>query len=141
MTKDERKAKQREADRNRNNKHKISARVTDDEYRELVATAAEYHVSIASMIRIALGVETRAVHDHVVYVDQSQAATMKAQMTEIMNEMQQIRTELRRIGVNYNQMAKIRNTAVKAKRLRTEAKSSEEKKKELQPEISPRVVK
>jgi|GEM_PF-6338983 len=122
-----------QAEQNRKYKRKISARVTDDEYNELQKLAAAYRISIARIIRISIGIEKRQLKDRVVFTDPEKEKALRSQLTDIMNEMQGIRTELRKIGVNYNQLAKLKNTFLKMKGTQeAAAKSSGDQKKKLE---------
>ena len=94
--------------------------------------AEEHGCSAAELIRIATCGNLSKYLGGVAYVDAEQGKRIEELLREILTEMERIRRELNRIGVNFNQRMKLENIERKIKSthvIRISMEYSEEKKK------------
>lgn len=83
----------------------LSLRLDTDTFLTIERLSKEYHVSRSEVIRQALsGSSKQASSIH--YVDQDQARTINKNIVSLGNELASINTNLRRIGINFNQLVK-----------------------------------
>ncbi len=75
--------------------------------------AQQFGVKWSDIVRLALADKLETYLGSLRYVDEEQGALVLANVTKIGNMIDEIRTELRRIGVNYNQEIRLRNAAKK----------------------------
>ena len=88
---------------------KISARINqkiDDVMREM---AKEYGVSFSEVVRLAIDGHLEQYFGNVQYMDAEQGKEIRMRCALLGTEMQHIRNELNKIGVNVNQIAKWNN--------------------------------
>ena len=88
---------------------KISARINqkiDDVMREM---AKEYGVSFSEVVRLAIDGHLEQYFGNVQYMDAEQGREIRMRCALLGTEMQHIRNELNKIGVNVNQIAKWNN--------------------------------
>ena len=92
----------------------LTIRVSEPTYAELKREAAEQNLrGVAEAVRRAIEDATADYKSVVRYVDTAQTQEIRKQLSALMGCMSDIRVELRRIGVNYNQELKIKQ--IKAK--------------------------
>lgn len=88
---------------------KISARINqkiDNVIREM---AKEYGVSFSEVVRLAIDGHLEQYFGNVQYMDAEQGHEIRQRCAALGTEMQNIRNELNKIGVNVNQIAKWNN--------------------------------
>ena len=73
----------------------------------------ESGVSQAEVVRMAVAGNMAKYLGEVRYIDQAQAKEIKALIIELLDVASAVRTELNRIGVNYNQEVKAANASAK----------------------------
>lgn len=76
--------------------------------------AAEHDYSVSEFIRITTCHKLSRYLGSVVYVDAEQGYRIEEALLELMMEMEHVRRELHRIGVNFNQLVKQVNAERKA---------------------------
>ena len=79
------------------------------EYEAIKELSAEYHMSYAQIVRIAVAGNLTSYFGKVRYVDRNQANDIKGALLSVGNTLTDIRNQLKRIGVNYNQEIKLKN--------------------------------
>ena len=85
-----------------------------DTYNELKKFADEWHISFSEVVRLAISSNLKDYFDNVRYVDSEQAklilqnqSVINKNICALFNQTQDVRNELRRIGINYNQQVKL----------------------------------
>ena len=84
-------------------------RFAEEEYETLRRVADEHNMSLASVARMTVTDSLRKYLGSVRYVDQDQARDINDNICKFANLLVDIRDQIRRIGINYNQIAKIKN--------------------------------
>lgn len=86
----------------------ITVRFNPDAMQVLRDMAAEHNTSVAELVRIV--VDNRMVQylGNVKYMDYDQGKEIQQQVSNLCNLMEEIRLELNRIGVNFNQEVKLK---------------------------------
>ena len=104
---------------------------SDDTYTDLKEFADEWGISLSEVVRLAVTGNLARYLGNVQYVDSEQAKRIMQNQTAInknigilFNQMQDIRSELKRIGINYNQEVKLMH--VRRKRAEYQKQSAEE---------------
>ena len=87
----------------------LTVRVSERAYRSICETARENYISKANTIRLAMNGNLVDYLEHVRFVDRQQGEEIKAALRELVAVVSDIRFELHRIGVNYNQIARLKN--------------------------------
>lgn len=90
-------------------------RFEQEEYDVLKSVADEYHVSLAEVVRLAVAGNLAKYLGTIRYVDQKQANAIGKLVSNCQSALWDIRNQIRRIGVNYNQEMKLRNIEAKIK--------------------------
>lgn len=95
------------------------------------SVAAEHGCSTAELVRIATCGNISRYLGSIICVDAEQGERIEKTLRDILSEMEQIRRELHRIGINFNQRLKLENIERKIKNassVRTSMTYIEEKK-------------
>lgn len=90
---------------------KVTARIAHSVSDIIKDIAEEYGVSFSEVVRLSIDGHLEKYLGNVQYIDKQQGEEIKRQSAALANEMQGIRNELNRIGVNVNQIAKGNNLA------------------------------
>ncbi len=75
--------------------------------------AKEYNCSFAEIVRVAVDDALERYFGNVVYVDKKTGKEVLKKLAEIGTELDGIRSEMKRIGCNYNQDLKVKNMEMK----------------------------
>lgn len=86
----------------------ITVRFTDEAMKVIDELATSHGKSKAEIIRTAVDKNLLNYLSHTVYVEPKQGQEIKAAMYELTTELQNIKSELNRIGVNYNQELRLK---------------------------------
>ena len=84
----------------------ITIRLSQDEAQALSDIADEYHMTLSEVIRSATSGELDRYLGGVKYVDKEQGRAINNNIIILGNMMMDVRDQLRRIGVNINQIAR-----------------------------------
>lgn len=95
----------------------VTVRFTPAAYQAINEIAGEQGYSMADIVRMAVDDRLLSYLDAVHYIDAEQGAEIKKIVTALYNEMSAVKLELRRIGVNYNQVARLENLKKKYPRM------------------------
>lgn len=88
---------------------KITARISEKVDGVMRELAEEFGVPFSQVVRLAIDGHLENYLEKVQYMDSAQGDKIREQCAALGNELQAIRNELHRIGVNVNQVAKWRN--------------------------------
>ena len=91
----------------------ITVRFKEGAWDVIREIAEESGVSQAEVVRMAVAGNMAKYLGEVRYIDQAQAKEIKALIVELLDVTSAVRTELNRIGVNYNQEVKAANASAK----------------------------
>lgn len=108
---------------------KVTARIAHSVSDIIKDIAEEYGVSFSEVVRLSIDGHLEKYLGNVQYIDKQQGEEIKRQSAALANEMQGIRNELNRIGVNVNQIAKGNNIAGQVMRLNDAYCASKDEKK------------
>ena len=112
---------------------KISARINEKVDEVMKDMAKEFDVPFSQVVRLAIDGHLEKYLGTVRYIDGDQGENIQRTMAIIANELQGIRNELNKIGVNVNQVAKWNNLERQIERLNAEYKTATPvRKKEIQ---------
>ncbi len=112
---------------------KISARINEKVDEVMKDMAQEFGVPFSQVVRLAIDGHLEKYLGTVRYIDGDQGENIQRTMAIIANELQGIRNELNKIGVNVNQVAKWNNLERQIERLNAEYKTATPvRKKEIQ---------
>ena len=84
----------------------ITIRLSQDEAQALSDIADEYHMTLSEVIRSATSGELDRYLGGVKYVDKEQGRAINNNIIILGNMMMDVRDQLRKIGVNFNQIAR-----------------------------------
>lgn len=98
-----------DVEENKMNLVKISARISQKIDSVIRDMATEYGVSFSEVVRLAIDGHLEQYLGQVQYMDMEQGRQIRHQCAVLGTEMQAVRNELNRIGVNVNQLAKWTN--------------------------------
>ncbi len=84
----------------------ITVRFSQDEAQAFSDLADEYHMTLSEVIRSATSGELDRYLGGVKYVDKEQGRAINTNIIILANVMMDVRDQLRRIGVNINQIAR-----------------------------------
>ena len=84
----------------------ITVRFSEEEARELMTIAREYNTTISDVVRCAASGELDKYLGRVKYVDPKQGSVINRNIIALGNAIMETRDHLRRIGVNFNQVAR-----------------------------------
>lgn len=98
-----------DAEENKVNLVKISARISQKIDTVIRDMADEYGVSFSEVVRLAIDGHLEQYLGQVQYMDAEQGKKIRQQCAVLGTHMQAVRNELNRIGVNINQIAKWTN--------------------------------
>lgn len=87
-----------------------TVRMTADATAAIDEIAAEHHMSRAMVIRLAVDNRLVSYLGQIRYVDSGQGEQIQTLLGQVFTEMDRIRVELNRIGVNYNQAVRALNS-------------------------------
>lgn len=112
---------------------KISARINEKVDEVMKDMAQEFGVPFSQVVRLAIDGHLEKYLGTVRYIDGDQGENIQRTMAIIANELQGIRNELNKVGVNVNQVAKWNNLERQIERLNAEYKTATPvRKKEIQ---------
>lgn len=112
---------------------KISARINEKVDEVMKDMAQEFGVPFSQVVRLAIDGHLEKYLGTVRYIDGDQGENIQRTVAIIANELQGIRNELNKIGVNVNQVAKWNNLERQIERLNDEYKTATPvRKKEIQ---------
>ena len=84
----------------------ITIRFSQDEAQALSDIADEYHMTLSDVIRSAASGELNRYLGGVKYIDRDQGQAINTNIITLGNVMMEVRDQLRRIGVNFNQIVR-----------------------------------
>ena len=87
----------------------ITVRFGPDAWQAIRDLAADNNISQAELIRTTVAWKLHQYLGDVKIIDQQQATEIKAQIANLFTVISEVRNELNRIGVNYNQEVRQRN--------------------------------
>ena len=93
----------------------ITVRFTTDGYDAICDLAEQYKMSKAEIVRLATDDRLIKYLGNTVYIDKEQGEAVTLAVGKIGTELEKIRLELNRIGVNYNQAQRLKNIQEKYK--------------------------
>ena len=93
----------------------ITVRFNPDAMRVFREMADEHHTSVAELVRIVVDNRMSEYLGTVQYLDYEQGEEILKKMCEISNQLEEMRLELNRIGVNFNQEIKLKQIEKKYK--------------------------
>lgn len=93
--------------------HRMSVSLTDEVYGFISEIAEQYHKSSAAIFRSLLANNLHRYLGHVRYVDPVQGGQILGSLSDCAKQLEGIKNELRRIGINYNQELRIKNIQAK----------------------------
>lgn len=125
------------------NSKRITITFPSDTYETLQQFADDWEISFAEVVRLAVGGNLERYLGSVRYLNDNQGRQaldnqkrLTKKVTDIFNEMQGIRLQIRRIGINYNQQVRALNTEKKIREEQAKlAKLPEAKRDAVQREI------
>lgn len=85
---------------------RITVRFSQDEAQAFSDLANEYHMTLSDVIRSAASDELDRYLGRVKYVDKEQGHAINSNIIILGNVMMDVRDQLRKIGVNFNQIAR-----------------------------------
>lgn len=86
----------------------ITVRFSEEAMQAIEELAREYEKPKAEIIRAAVDNRLEKYLGNLVFIDAEQGAAIRKEVFDLASEMQAIKAELRRIGINYNQEIKLR---------------------------------
>ena len=92
---------------------RMSVSMSADTHNTLSELAAEFHVSKASVVRHAVEKRLNDYLNNVRYIDHDKAEIIHNTATEIADNSRLILSNIRRIGINYNQELRLKNAEQK----------------------------
>ena len=92
---------------------RMSVSMSVDTYNAISELAAEFHQSKASVVRYAVEKRLNDYLSNVRYIDHEQAEKIHNTATEIADNSRLILSNIRRIGINYNQELRLKNAEQK----------------------------
>lgn len=111
---------------------KVTARIAHSVSDIIKDIAEEYGVSFSEVVRLSIDGHLEQYLGVVRYMDKRQADEVKKQTMMLANEMESIRNELKRIGVNVNQIAKGNNIAGQINRLYEQYYATNDRSKKME---------
>lgn len=87
----------------------ITVRFTQDAYDAIRDVADDNSISKAELVRMALAGNLSEYLGDIRIIDKQQGAEIKGQITALFDTVSEVKNELHRIGVNFNQEVKLRN--------------------------------
>lgn len=87
----------------------ITVRFTQDAYDAIRDVADDNGISKAELVRMALAENLSEYLGDIRIIDKQQGAEIKGQITALFDTVSEVKNELHRIGVNFNQEVKLRN--------------------------------
>ena len=87
----------------------ITVRFTQDAYDAIRDVADDNSISKAELVRMALAGNLNEYLGDIRIIDKRQGAEIKGQITALFDVVSEIKNELHRIGVNYNQEIRLKN--------------------------------
>lgn len=103
---------------------KTTVRFTEDVISVIDELAKSFSVTRSDVIRIAVDSRLKSYLSNVVFVEHEDAIKHQQLLTKIYDELESIRMELHRIGVNYNQEIKLKNARQKIENDRREKRKT-----------------
>lgn len=94
-------------------KARISVSLEQNVYDEICRLACEHNVSMAYVIRFAVENRLKEYLGTIRYIDKAQGAEIIKYASEISDNSRHILSNIRRIGVNYNQELRLKNAEQK----------------------------
>ena len=92
----------------------ITVRFSPDGYAALSELSEKYNLSKGEIARIAIDDRLISYLGKVAFADPEDGAEIRKETAKISTEMERIRLELNRIGVNYNQEVRLKNIQAKS---------------------------
>ena len=91
----------------------VTIRFTEPVYDAIDTLANEFDVSMATVVRLALDNNLAKYLGDVKYINKQQGDEINAKISNATDEFRDIATQLRRIGINYNQELKMKHIEAK----------------------------
>lgn len=91
----------------------ITVRFTEGAMSVIDELAKSHGMTKAEIVRLVVDNRLEAYLSNVIYVEHDDVVQMRKDIASVYDELQAIRTELHRIGVNYNQDVKLRQIEAK----------------------------
>lgn len=108
----------------------ITVRFTNGAVEAIADVARRHNMTKAEIIRLALDGKLSSYLENLVYIDDRKAEKIYREVSELGTELEKIRYELNRIGVNYNQEIRLKNIERKYEK-KNDYDSIKKKEKEL----------
>lgn len=91
----------------------VTVRLTETAYKALRKIASEHGFSLSEVLRVVVDMDLERYRKGVMFADYEQGEAIQGQLLILANTMQDILYQLRRIGINYNQELRIRQTKLR----------------------------
>ena len=87
----------------------VTVRLPENRYFQMKELSERFSLSFASVARIALEAELENYLGTVKYIDKEQADKISEAVRELTDECREIKNNIKRIGINYNQEIRLKN--------------------------------
>lgn len=101
------------ADTNEEKMRAVTIRFTESVYDAIDTLANEFDVSIATVVRLAVDNNLAKYLGDLKYINKQQGNEINSKICKATDEFRDIATQLRRIGINYNQELKMKHIEAK----------------------------
>lgn len=91
----------------------VTVRLPENVYYQLKELSEKFSLSFASVSRIALEANLENYLGKVKYIDKEQADKISTAVRELTDECREIKNNIKRIGINYNQEIRLKNITQK----------------------------
>ena len=91
----------------------VMVRFSKEEYDAIVKSSRKHNKSMSEICRLLMSNHYPEDQDTIRFIDEKQGKEVLLLISKVCTELQRIRTEINRIGVNYNQDVRYRNAAAK----------------------------
>lgn len=91
----------------------VTVRLPENRYFQMKELSERFSLSFASVARIALEAELENYLGTVKYIDKEQADKISEAVRELTYECREIKNNIKRIGINYNQEIRLKNITQK----------------------------
>lgn len=91
----------------------VTVRLPENRYFQTKELSERFSLSFASVARIALEAELENYLGTVKYIDKEQADKISEAVRELIAECREIKNNIKRIGINYNQEIRLKNITQK----------------------------
>ena len=112
----------------------VTVRLPENRYFQMKELSERFSLSFASVARIALEAELENYLGTVKYIDKEQADKISEAVRELTDECREIKNNIKRIGINYNQEIRLKNITQKYHDVLNDKTASEHRRLEARKE-------